>query len=89
MSLTIETFGESLSHFVRSIDIVDTSTKDDVLNLIAGYLEDEFGIKFFTMYMESSIDQKVGLIPTDWYRGGTGLLSPFKTIKAATEARFL
>ncbi len=70
MSFTAETFGESLSHFVRSIDIVDTSTKDDVLNLIAGYLEDEFGIKFFTMYMESSIDQKVGLIPTDWYRGG-------------------
>lgn len=70
MSFTTKTFGESLSHFVRSIDIVDTSTKDDVLNLIAGYLEDEFGIKFFTMYMESSIDQKVGLIPTDWYRGG-------------------
>ncbi len=70
MSFTAKTFGESLSHFVRSIDIVDTSTKDDVLGLIASYLEDEFAIKFFTLYMESSIDQKVGLIPTDWYRGG-------------------
>ena len=70
MSLRKSTFGESLSHFVRSIDIVDTSTKNRLLGLIEEYLRDELDIRFFTFYVESSIDQKVGLVPTDWYRGG-------------------
>lgn len=64
------TFGESLSHFVRSIDIVDSSTKNDVLALIEGYLKDELDIRFFTFYVEGFIDEKVGLVPTDWHRGG-------------------
>ena len=64
-----KTFGESLSHFVRSIDIVDTSTKDNVLSVIESYLNDELGIRFFNFYVEGSIDQKVGLLQTDWCRG--------------------
>ncbi|MEL6814235.1 MAG: TIR domain-containing protein [Cyanobacteria bacterium J06598_3] len=64
------TFGESLSHFVRSIDIVDSSTKNDVLSLIEDYLKDELDIRFFTFYVEGFINQKVGLVPTDWHRGG-------------------
>lgn len=69
MRVRKKTFGESLSHFVRSIDIVDTSTKDNVLSVIASYLENELDIRFFNFYVEGSINQKVGLIQTDWGRG--------------------
>ena len=65
------TFGESLSHFVRSIDIVDTSTKEDILSVIESYLNNELGIRFFNFYVQGSIDQKVGLLQTNWGRGAS------------------
>ena len=63
------TFGDKLSHFVRSIDIVDPETKDNILSLIEQYLSDELGIKSFTLYVESMVNDKPGLRTTDWYRG--------------------
>lgn len=64
------TFGDSLTHFVRSVDIVDFETKDNILRLIEAYLSDELGIKFFTLYTESMVNDKPGLRTTDWIRGG-------------------
>ena len=70
MSSIKRTFAESLSHFVRSIDIVDDSTKESVLSVICGYLEDELDIRYFTLYVEAPIDRERGLNPTEWSRGG-------------------
>lgn len=64
------TFGDSLTHFVRSVDIVDSETKDNILSLIGSYLSDELGIKFFTLYTESLVNDFAGLRTTDWIRGG-------------------
>ena len=67
--ITRGTFGDRLSHFVRSIDIVDHETKDSILSLIDHYLSDELGIKSFTLYVESMVNDLPGLRTTDWYRG--------------------
>lgn len=64
------TFGNHLSHFVRTVDIVDPETKDNILSLIEKYLSEELGIKFFTLYVESMVNDKPGLRTTDWFRGG-------------------
>lgn len=67
--ITKGTFGDKLSHFVRSIDIVDPETKNNILSLIEEYLSDELGIKSFTFYVESMVNDHPGLRTTDWYRG--------------------
>ena len=64
------TFGENLIHFVRSIDIVDSETKDSLLSLVQSYLLEELGIKFFTFQVESIVNDRIGLRTTDWHRGG-------------------
>lgn len=61
-----ETFGKSLSHFVKSVDIVDSATRESVLDLIEKYLRETLDICYFTFYVESSINRKVGLRPTHW-----------------------
>ena len=33
-------------------------------------MSDELGIKFFTLYIESIVNEKTGLKTTDWLRGG-------------------
>lgn len=64
-----ETFGKSLSHFVKSVDIVDSATRESVLDLIEKYLRETLDICYFTFYVESSINRKVGLRPTNWCTG--------------------
>jgi len=60
--MKVRMFGQRLLEFVRSIDIVDQETFDDVMSLVAGYVHDHLDVLYFSVLEQGPVDQKTGLL---------------------------
>jgi Predicted nucleotide-binding protein containing TIR-like domain len=61
VSKNVQTFGDYLRHFARSVDIVDEHTLDDVRQLVHDYVRDELEAGYFSLASEQTVDGRVGL----------------------------
>jgi hypothetical protein len=57
----VKTFGDYLRHFVRSIDIVDERTFEEIRNLVYDYVRDELEAAYFSLACEQTVDGRPGL----------------------------
>jgi predicted nucleotide-binding protein len=70
-------FGDYLTQFVRTVDIVNNEIKNSILIEIEDYLSRELDIRFFTFLIKTtdanrsgSEEERTSLCTTDWYKGG-------------------
>jgi GAF domain len=61
VSRNVQTFGDYLRHFARSVDIVDEHTIDEVRDLVYAYVRDELEAAYFSLASEQTVDGRVGL----------------------------
>lgn len=61
MSKSVQTFGDYLRHFARSVDIVDEHTIDEVRDLVYAYVRDELEAAYFSLASEQTVDGRAGL----------------------------
>jgi hypothetical protein len=57
----VQTFGDYLRHFARSVDIVDEHTLDEVRDLVHAYVRNELEAAYFSLASEQTVDGRVGL----------------------------
>jgi hypothetical protein len=57
----VQTFGDYLRHFARSVDIVDEHTIDEVRDLVHAYVRNELEAGYFSLASEQPVDGRVGL----------------------------
>jgi hypothetical protein len=61
VSKNVQTFGDYLRHFARSVDIVDEHTIDEVKDLVYAYVRNELEAGYFSLASEQPVDGRVGL----------------------------
>ena len=74
------TFGDTLKHFIKSVDIVDVNVKNDVIDMIENYLKSALDIQFIVFHTESPVNKNsTGLQTSSWI--GTSIPQLSVTIK--------
>jgi hypothetical protein len=64
MAKSVKTFGDYLRHFVRSVDIVDERTFDEIRQLVYDYVRDELEATYFSLACDQTVDGRPGLRTT-------------------------
>ena len=64
------TFGNQLRRFSKAIDIVTDDMRNNILLITREKLQSSLGIDFFTLHVETIVNDEIGLRTSDWYVGG-------------------
>lgn len=78
MVSSVNTFGDYLRHFARSVDIVDEHTLDEVRELVYKYVRDELEAAYFSLARMQTVDGRPGL-RTVWSTENEDLATTIQT----------
>jgi hypothetical protein len=86
MPKSVRSFGHYLRQFVRSVDIVDKRTLDDVRDLVHDYVRTELEIGFFTLATRTTVDGELAL-QSQWRTEGAEVTTRVRTPEGAYNAQ--